>query len=109
MTEQHGGSFASPFEHASEPEQPPKGSVIAYQRMAASGVILDYVSFRAGDGHWYTTGEGPRQRVSWSTLWVAIRTNAYGAVRYATAWAEMDLPRPVRSLPGVPFVKGDSR
>lgn len=92
MTEQQGGPFASPFDHASEPEEPPRGSVLAYQRLGHGGAVLDYVSLRAGDGRWYTTGRNPAQGVDWRDLWAAVRHQAAGPIRYATAWAELIPP-----------------
>jgi hypothetical protein len=92
MTEQQGGSYASPFNHETEPEEPPRGSVLAYQRLGNAGRMLDYVSFRAGDGKWYTTGKLAVQGVPWSVFWDAVRVHAVGPIHYATAWAKLDLP-----------------
>lgn len=89
---------ANPFDHANEPEEPERGTVLAYQRLGHSGVTLDYLSFRAGDGLWYTTGEKARQGVKWGDLWAAVRSTSVGPVRYATAWAELQFER--RALPG---------
>lgn len=63
----------NPFERT-YPEEPPISTVLAYQREGRSGVTLDYISFRANDGRWYTTGGGAKQGVSWSELWAMLRT-----------------------------------
>jgi len=84
---------ASPFERH-EPDEPARGTVLAYQRVGHSGAVLDYVSVRAGDGRWYTTGGAAKQGVDWAELWSAVRQWAAGPVRYPTAWAELDAPRP---------------
>lgn len=92
MTEQQGGSYSSPFDHSTTPTEPPRGAVLAYQRLGRDGVVLDYVSFRAGDGRWYTTGRNAQQGVAWDALLAALRHQAYGSVHYATSWAELDVP-----------------
>lgn len=43
-------SYAIPFDLTTEPDEPPRGAVLAYQRLGYSGVTLDFVSLRAGDG-----------------------------------------------------------
>lgn len=94
MPEQHGGSYASPFDHSTDPEEPPRGAVLAYQRLGHGGATLDYVSFRAGDGRWYTTGKNSAQGVDWQTLWAAVRMHASGPVMYATAWQPLEVHYP---------------
>jgi len=81
--------YASPFDHTAEPEEPPRGTVLAYQRVGRNGLLLDYLSFRAGDGKWYTTGKMSLQGVTWRDLLGALRTAAVGPIRYATGWAEL--------------------
>jgi hypothetical protein len=94
VSEQHqGSSYASPFDHASEPEEPPRGTVLAFQRLGHNGLALDYVSVRAGDGLWYTTGKLALQASTWRNLLAALRGEAVGPIRYATAWAELEVPR----------------
>jgi len=98
MTEQNSGSFANPFSHEAEPEEPPRGSVLAYQRLGRAGRMLDYVSFRAGDGKWYTTGKLAAQGVDWATFWEAVRMHAAGPIMYATEWQPLNMP----SRPAIP-------
>jgi hypothetical protein len=91
-------SYAIPFDLATKLDEPPRGAVLAYQSLGYSGVHLDFVSVRAGNGLWYTTGgKSASQGLKWSDLWASIRRHAVGAVRYATAWAELDFPRPVEA------------
>lgn len=91
-------NYSSPFDHESMPDEPTKGTVLAYQitflptrNDGYKGATYDYVSFRAGNGQWYTTGS---RRVemgeSWDELWARItRRGELGKVKYATAWAEL--------------------
>lgn len=85
--------FANPFDHSGVPDEPPRGAVIAYQYEGVSGVTLDYVSFRAGDGLWYTTGRTTRQGVKWGDLFALVSGRALGPIKYATAWATLTVPQ----------------
>lgn len=83
--------FTNPFVRESDVEEPPKGTVIAYQ-LKMRGQIYDYVSFRAGSGNWYTTGSRRMVSNDWPALWRMICELRVGPVRYASAWGELDLP-----------------
>lgn len=90
--------FSNPFEHETMPDEPPKGTVLAYQITFGTLVAgergaktYDYVSFHAGDGKWYTTGNkiisGPE---SWQEFWAnCTRRGTLGVMKYATAWTEL--------------------
>lgn len=76
-------------------EEPPCGTVIAYRCLGHSGVVLDYVSLRAyTNGLWYTTGKTAAQGIRWEALLDIIQRHGVGTVRRATAWVELDYPRP---------------
>lgn len=81
---------APAFQHAPDVKEPPVGTVIAYQTTGWGDVILDYVTFRAGNGRWYTTGRHVAQGTTWEDVRRALRA-ANGPARYATAWAELTL------------------
>lgn len=92
---------ANPFAVPGYPEEPPLGTVLAYQRRALSGKILDYVSFRASDGKWYTTGKLGSNGVSWSSVWDWLVSEKTIAVKFATDWAELTMPEQRTRPPGV--------
>ena len=81
---------ASAFQHPPDVAEPPIGTVIAYQMTGTGGVKLDYVTFRAGDGKWYTTGKLALQGASWNNVRRFLRS-ADGVVRYATGWAALNV------------------
>jgi len=62
--------------------EPPVGSVIAY-RVKLGGRDYDYVSLRAGNGLWYSTGSGTPQGVDWDALSNAMKYQ--GVERYSVA------------------------
>lgn len=71
------------------PPEPPVGAVLAYRRYL-DGRAYDYVSLRAGDGLWYTTGGTTAQGVTWPALWAAVEL--CGSAFVATAWAVLEAP-----------------
>lgn len=87
-------TFANPFNHADMPDEPPRGAVIAYQlsftpprSTGFSTALYDYVSFRAGDGRWYTTGKrGNVSGETWDDLFNRIQRKLVGPIKYVTAW-----------------------
>lgn len=83
---------ANPFDHDSQPDEPAKGTVLAYQRAGAGGRVLDYVSFRAGDGKWYTTGRTGQNGVTWTRFWESLMTHRVLSLKIATAWSDLSLP-----------------
>lgn len=90
--------FTNPFNHDGMPDEPPRGTVIAYQltfpmgsgRAVRAGMMYDYVSFRARDGKWYTTGK--RAAISgetWDDLFPRIQRSLAGPVKYVTEWSDL--------------------
>lgn len=90
--------FTNPFNYDGMPDEPPRGAVIAYQltfpmgsgRAVRAGMIYDYVSFRARDGKWYTTGK--RAAISgetWDDLFPRIQRSLAGPVKYVTEWSDL--------------------
>lgn len=69
----------------SENEEPPVGSVIAY-RVKLGGRDYDYVSLRAGNGLWYSTGSGTPQGVRWDALSNAMRHQGVERYSVVTEW-----------------------
>lgn len=80
---------ASPFDHSHVVEEPAVGTVLTYQRRVPGGRVLDYVTFRAGNGLWYTTGGQTGQGVRWHEMVEALRAGGVEVMHAATAWAPM--------------------
>jgi hypothetical protein len=97
--------FASPFDFEEIPDEPPRGTVLAYQitfypslsdqRLKKGPVkTYDYVSFRAGNGEWYTTGRMGRDAgpENWNEFWNRLHSRGVvGEIRYATAWGLLEV------------------
>jgi hypothetical protein len=72
------------------PDEPPVGTVLAYQRRlpGCDGErSYHYASIRAGDGRWYTTGSNARQGVDWHTLREVL--SDVGTVYAAASWVPL--------------------
>lgn len=80
---------ANPFDHSTNVPEPPLGTVLAWQVNTVEGTLLDYVSFRAGNGRWYTTGVKEHNARHWESMLTHLRLYAHGPVRYVTAWNEL--------------------
>lgn len=59
--------------------EPPIGSVIHY-RLNLGGKLFTYVSLRAENGLWYTTGGGTKQNATWEELAAGIQGALSGPV-----------------------------
>lgn len=72
------------------PPEPGVGHAIAYTVQGADRQLY-YVSLRAGNGFWYTTGGRAQQGVAWRELVAGMRRA--GVIRYhlATGWDEVAL------------------
>lgn len=82
---------ANPFDHSSNLNEPPVGTVIAWQKRAPDGTVLDYVSFRAGNNRWYTTGVRESSFRSWDAMLTQLRMYSDESAQYATAWAKFSV------------------
>lgn len=69
--------------------EPPVGSVIAY-RVKLGGRDYDYVSLRAGNGLWYTTGN-TAQGATWPKLIGALRSQGVERYSVAVEWERQGL------------------
>jgi hypothetical protein len=65
--------------------EPPVGSAIAY-RVRLGERNYDYVSVRAGNGLWYTTGGKVMQAARWDVLTGALREKGVEHYSVAVQW-----------------------
>lgn len=97
------GESANPFDHDAIPGEPPRGTVLAYQitffpaatrvlekdeRRRVTGTTYDYVSFRAGNGSWYTTGKRAcEEPETWDDFWSRLNSRGYvSEIKFASSW-----------------------
>lgn len=66
------------FSGVVEPPEPPIGTVIRYA-IDHGGKLYTYVSLRAENGLWYTTG-GANQNATWAQLFAALKEQLRGPV-----------------------------
>lgn len=81
----------NPFDHSTNVNEPPLGTVLAWQKRTVDGTLLDYVSFRAGNGNWYTTGVKEQNTRHWESMLTHLRLYAHGPVRFALSWNELTI------------------